>query len=85
MRLYILLILNIAASFFVKAQADDTLLSSQDLRFDYGRRMIVEAQVNGTGPHDFVVDTASTAIVLFENMARLCANTSKHYRARFFW
>ena len=70
MRLFIFLIFNITASFFFKAQAGDNLISSQELRFDYGGRMIVEVNINDTGPHNFVVDTASTTMVIFQNMAR---------------
>ncbi len=39
-------------------------------RYDYGRRLIVQLGVNGRGPFDFIVDTAATRSVIFENLAR---------------
>ncbi len=36
-------------------------------RIDYGRRLIVQGLVNDGGPLDFIVDTAATTSVLFEN------------------
>ena len=36
---------------------------------DYGRRLIVRGYTNSTGPHDYIVDTASTRTAIFENLA----------------
>lgn len=41
-----------------------------ETRIDYGRRLITTGTLNDTGPHDFIVDTASTTTVIFENLAR---------------
>lgn len=37
-------------------------------RYDYGRRLIVQLRVNDSGPYDFIVDTAATRSVIFENL-----------------
>jgi len=50
--------------------ANSLPISSLPLKLGYGGRLIVQADINGIGPNDFVIDTASTAIVLFENMAQ---------------
>ncbi|MHA7873393.1 MAG: pepsin/retropepsin-like aspartic protease family protein [Hyphococcus sp.] len=39
-------------------------------RYDYGQRLIVNCHVQGAGPHDFILDTAATRSVIFENLAR---------------
>lgn len=49
--------------------ASITPISSLSYRFDYGRRLIVQGSINGSGPYDFIVDTASTSTILFENVA----------------
>lgn len=54
----------------LSAKAEEKPTSRHAIKFDYGGCLIVEADVNGGGPYGFVVDTASTAFVLFENMAR---------------
>ncbi len=38
-------------------------------RLDYAGRLVVEASLGGFGPLDFVVDTAATASVVFQNLA----------------
>ena len=38
-------------------------------RLAYGRRMIITASINGSGPYDFIVDTAASKTILFENVA----------------
>lgn len=35
---------------------------------DYGRRLIVQVSVNERGPYEFIVDTAATRSVIFENL-----------------
>ena len=38
-------------------------------KFDYGRRLIAPVRVEGGGPHDFIVDTAASKTILFQNLA----------------
>ena len=44
-------------------------ISSLSYRFDFGGRVIVQGSINGSGPYDFIVDTAATSTTLFENVA----------------
>lgn len=42
-------------------------VASIPFRVDYGRRLIVEGMINAEGPKNFIVDTAATTSVVFEN------------------
>lgn len=38
-------------------------------RIDYGQRIVVQGTINQAGPYDFIVDTAATQTIVFENAA----------------
>ncbi|MEL7487108.1 MAG: aspartyl protease family protein [Pseudomonadota bacterium] len=71
MRRFIAFSLAIAAIFAsgASASANKTDAASVDVKIDYGGRLIVPVSLNGDGDHDFIVDTAASKTVLFQNLA----------------
>ena len=47
-----------------------TPIAQVPFRFDYGRRLTVQVAVNSGESHDFIIDTAATQSVIFDNLAK---------------
>lgn len=58
-----------ALAAIIAPAASQELVTEIPYRYDYDGWITVSVQVNGQGPYDFIVDSAATLSVVFENLA----------------